>query len=422
MAGGKGGSSTTEVAVPEYIEEAARRNLNKAEGISQIGYTPYYGPDVAAFTPMQEAAFQNTADVASAFGLSGGDMSAQDLRGGVDAPTTYAGGVRGYSSAPMYEQSLEELGRQRPGQKNYIDSFFIDPVTGAAGSNVQPMIDYTDFETMAESGRRSEAAERAENDATRSNDLAIARANAGPEAVYYDYNNETYNTSAPANTYITNPADGITDTSTPSGFEGFRNDVGEFVVGNTAGLFVPSYKAGAINNPIKTPTVEEMVSAVPDGMDYNPSTGSYTRTGSPAPTTSVRPISREDAASDEADTGETKVICTALHDLGRLSDEVYALDAKFGFRVNKEDPMLGDGYRLWATPVANYIKGDSLGSKAALAIVAPIATAWAAEMAHVMRPDEYKSNFAGRVLMAVGHPLCRMIGRVFLPQMNKEAV
>ena len=160
MAGGKGGSSTTEVTVPEYIEEAARRNLNKAEGISQIGYTPYYGPDVAAFTPMQEAAFQNTASTAGAFGLAGGNMSARDIMGGMDAPTNYAGGVRGYSSAPMYEQSLEELGRQRPGQKNYIDSFFIDPVTGAAGSNVQPMIDYTDFETMAESGRRAEAAER----------------------------------------------------------------------------------------------------------------------------------------------------------------------------------------------------------------------------------------------------------------------
>ena len=30
MAGGKGGKTTTTVEVPEYIEEAAKRNLNQA--------------------------------------------------------------------------------------------------------------------------------------------------------------------------------------------------------------------------------------------------------------------------------------------------------------------------------------------------------------------------------------------------------
>ena len=38
MAGGKGGSTTSTIEVPVYIEEAARRNLAKAEGISQIGF------------------------------------------------------------------------------------------------------------------------------------------------------------------------------------------------------------------------------------------------------------------------------------------------------------------------------------------------------------------------------------------------
>lgn len=138
MAGGKGGSSTTEVAVPQYIEDAARRNLDKAEGISQIGYTPYYGPDVAAFTPMQEAAFQNTADAANAFGMSGGNMSEQDIMGGTAAPTTYANGVRGYSSAPMYEDALAQLKANAPGQYDYLSSFYIDPVTGAMGSRAAP--------------------------------------------------------------------------------------------------------------------------------------------------------------------------------------------------------------------------------------------------------------------------------------------
>ena len=167
---GKGGGSTSTVAIPEYIEAAAQRNLNKAERISQLGYVPEYGPTVAAFTPMQQAAFQNTADAASAFGM-GPQMSQQDMMGGMPAPTTYAGGVQGYSSAPIYEQMLSELEARRPGQKSYIDSFFIDPYSGEYA--YQPT-DYTQYNTAAEDARQREAADR-------ENDLAIAQAQAGPQ-------------------------------------------------------------------------------------------------------------------------------------------------------------------------------------------------------------------------------------------------
>ena len=141
---GKGGSTTSTVEIPEYIEQAAKRNLNKAENISQIGYTPYYGPDVAAFTPFQESAFQNTADSASAFGMNV-PLTQSNIMGGMGAPTTYADGVRGYSSAPMFEESLASLAANRPGQKDFIDSFFIDPFTGSAGNNVLPPVDYTNL-------------------------------------------------------------------------------------------------------------------------------------------------------------------------------------------------------------------------------------------------------------------------------------
>tara|TARA_R110001632_G_scaffold67258_1_gene157988 strand:- start:1186 stop:1743 length:558 start_codon:yes stop_codon:yes gene_type:complete len=136
MSGGKGGSQTSEVKVPQYIEDAGRANLAKADELAKIGYTPYYGPDAAAFTPMQQAAFQNTADIANAFGVSGGNMSQQDIYGGMGAPTTYANGVRGYSSAPMFEQSLAELEARRPGQYAALNAPFIDPVTGAQPSEL----------------------------------------------------------------------------------------------------------------------------------------------------------------------------------------------------------------------------------------------------------------------------------------------
>jgi hypothetical protein len=176
MAGGKGGSTTSSVTIPEYIEEAARRNLAKAEGISQIGYVPYFGPDVAAFTPFQQAGFQQTADVASAFGL-GTPTTQADIMGGMPEPTQFAGGVRGYSAAPLYQQAVDELAAQRPAQAQYIESFFIDPVTGQAGTRVQPAVDYSTMGTMAD----IRAADRA-------NELAIAQAQAaaGPQNVTFE--------------------------------------------------------------------------------------------------------------------------------------------------------------------------------------------------------------------------------------------
>ena len=40
MSGGKGGSSTSSVQIPEYIETAAQNNLNMAQDVSQIGFVP----------------------------------------------------------------------------------------------------------------------------------------------------------------------------------------------------------------------------------------------------------------------------------------------------------------------------------------------------------------------------------------------
>lgn len=124
--GGKGGSTTSEVKIPKWLEDAARANLAQAGEVSQIGYVPYYGPDVAAMTPMQEAAIQNINQGASAFGLA----APSDPMAGMPQAQEFAGGVRGYSSAPIFEQSLQQLQQNRPGQFDAINRMFIDPVTG----------------------------------------------------------------------------------------------------------------------------------------------------------------------------------------------------------------------------------------------------------------------------------------------------
>jgi hypothetical protein len=136
--GGKGGQSTTEVKIPEWLETAARGNIGRAENVAGLGYTPYYGPDVAAMTPMQTAAGQGINTAAGAFGLGSGELSM-----GMPAPQTFAGGVQGYSSGGLYDEALAELQRRAPGQYDAITGMFINPQTGAAplsfGSGVSPM-------------------------------------------------------------------------------------------------------------------------------------------------------------------------------------------------------------------------------------------------------------------------------------------
>lgn len=135
-----GGSTSSKTTVPKYMEEAGKDVLDTSRDVFDIGYTPYYGPDVAAFTPMQEQAFQNTADMASAFG-----MNHPDNVTGMPPAQEFAGGIRGYSSAPMFEESLERFKAARPAQYDAISGMFIDPVTGEGGRFAQQ-----DAETAAQ--------------------------------------------------------------------------------------------------------------------------------------------------------------------------------------------------------------------------------------------------------------------------------
>jgi hypothetical protein len=110
--GGKGGSTSTEVSIPAWLEQAAQSGLARGEQAAGIGYVPYRGPDVAALTPMQEAAMANTSAASSAFGLGASPMPGA----GMPAAQTFAGGLQGYSSAPLYDQAVNELRMRDPAQ------------------------------------------------------------------------------------------------------------------------------------------------------------------------------------------------------------------------------------------------------------------------------------------------------------------
>ena len=119
------GSKTTEVKIPEWLEDAAKSGLARADAVSRIPYAAYYGPSVAAMTPAQTAAMQNTNSASSAFGLGTVDPTA-----GMPEATNY-NGMMAYSSGSGYDAALEELKRRQPGTYNAIMGQFIDPITGA---------------------------------------------------------------------------------------------------------------------------------------------------------------------------------------------------------------------------------------------------------------------------------------------------
>ena len=134
MSGGKGGSQTTQVEIPQWLENAAQANLAQGRDVSRIGYVPYYGPDVAAFTPTQESAMSNTSQFAQAFGLQGGGPSQ------MPEATDFGGGIRGYSSGGLYDRAVAELAVRRPGQYQQIMRNFVNPF--GSGGYQDPYANY----------------------------------------------------------------------------------------------------------------------------------------------------------------------------------------------------------------------------------------------------------------------------------------
>lgn len=126
MPGGLGGKTQSSVEIPAYIEEAAQRLLPRADQASRIGYTPYYGPDVAGVSSGQQAAFSGMDAQSAALGLPTSGPStvpqAQDF-----------GGVMGLSSGALFDDAVSRLERERPGQAGLLAGQFADPQSGLLG-------------------------------------------------------------------------------------------------------------------------------------------------------------------------------------------------------------------------------------------------------------------------------------------------
>ena len=120
MSGGKGGGQSTKTEIPEWAESATKRNLARAEEVQKIGYMPYYGPDVAGFTPTQQAAMQNNLAAASAFGMA----APTDAMAGMPQAQDFGGGISGYSSGNLFDQAVAEFERREPAYAKEYNELF----------------------------------------------------------------------------------------------------------------------------------------------------------------------------------------------------------------------------------------------------------------------------------------------------------
>jgi hypothetical protein len=102
-----------------------------------------------------------------------------------------------------------------------------------------------------------------------------------------------------------------------------------------------------------------------------------------------------------------KIICTELHRQGLMPTEIYEADQAFGRQLVESDPEVLVGYYAWAEGAVELMKR----SKFWTAVAYVIATPWAKQMAFEMGVLP-KPNLTGWVIMSVGMPICRMIGRL----------
>mgnify|MGYP000002770809 CR=1 FL=1 len=307
----KGGTTSQSTQIPAYLEDAVRENINRARDVSQIGYVPYYGPDVAAFSPMQQQSMRSTGNAASAFGLA---PQGFDGTAGIPQAQTFAGGVQGYSSAPLYEQSLDNLFANAPAQYNAMADMFIDPFTGARSRN-----NYGNASPVAMTGGGN-------GNSPYGNDANIAHLNrtgafgrdGNNDGEYFGVNSEynPYKYSMPTKDIS---GDGVIDYRDMSFGEAGRRDIG---FGENVGNFLKS--ATGIG------TIESLFDygeGLADGFTPNPEDGLFSQImkSSMTPEESMR-IINEGAARGEAKYAREeadRLNRIARQTAGEFSDQYY---------------------------------------------------------------------------------------------------
>ncbi len=105
----------------------------------------------------------------------------------------------------------------------------------------------------------------------------------------------------------------------------------------------------------------------------------------------------QQAAAKPPEKGGMSVICTYYYGIGKMSDDIYYADEKYGRTLSRLMPDFMAWYTRNALPIVSVISSNKLAS----AILWPFVDCWSREMAY--RVDKIgKGNLFGSALMWTG--------------------
>jgi hypothetical protein len=100
------------------------------------------------------------------------------------------------------------------------------------------------------------------------------------------------------------------------------------------------------------------------------------------------------------------VLCTHLHKTGQLDFEIYRHASFYALEHIPEPVYLG--YRVLADPLVKRAKESRFWNQ----IVRWIGIPMSKELAHRFRPKRFKANYAGKAILFLGMPLCKIVNRL----------
>lgn len=181
-----------------------------------------------------------------------------------------------------------------------------------------------------------------------------------------------------------------------------NNGVWEPIISSYAPNWTPTLGKFGINPRSATPDI------APEPPPYTPEPGGY----------------------DGGGGGGSKVICTALYQMGMMPEDLYDHDQRFGKWLYENDPVAYKGYRKWADVLVEYMQGrgkpllprlmfwktpeekQAMSHRIALRVGNFVGYSFAQEIA---RRAGHKVSFSlgGWLIVTVGLKVCKAIGYAY---------
>lgn len=121
----------------------------------------------------------------------------------------------------------------------------------------------------------------------------------------------------------------------------------------------------------------------------------------------------------------SKIICTKLHELGLMPNDIFVADQMFGEQLRKVDPEVYEGYVRWASVIVSGMDGTApdfmlwvnkdkrkeVEKATTIKWAHKVAKPWSEHMAYLMGVTPNDNN-VGRIIMTLGRPLSRLAGKL----------